>query len=762
MANENLNIRISQTGAKTVTRSMVGLAASMAAVGYASIRAAKQIVKSADEYTRLTNQTKVFAQSQQGAAYRMNETIRIARTMNTSLNQVGQVMQRLSIAQEAANIGDEVLVQMTENLTKAVALSGATAQEAEGALRQFAQGLAANRFSGQELNSVLEQTPLVAKILAKSLNKNVGELRAMGEAGLLTADVMVNAFGHVIEELEESFKKFEFPFEALFVSVKRESTLFVARLGEMTGATQKLKEALRTGIDYIQDFSKMLQEGGPAAEKAMFYIKGIAGALLGISAGGFIAMAGVMAAMLGPLGLITLALTGIVGLLWAWEDTEVDIMNRTTTLGDLMGTTWSNMGVLWSIMKQDFNDMVYAYRDFGRGMKVIWGGFIDFINEALVGIGTLIQWGKRAGDFLGGDFNAFSGMTNDYWDMKAELQKDGGIVGALFGTGESSAAEAAFGTILDQAEARFEKTKRTLVNPAGLAGGGVTAAPDGPPNPDAKKKLFTSEEATKAKTAIDKLRASFSPLYAAEMELKEGTEIVNEALRTQSTDTETQTMLMAKLGEQYRLAYAEANFDKLKDFDAAQAGAAQGFKDFTESIGSEAQIWAEGMTNAFDMATDALMTFATTGKFNIKQFARTMIAELQKVILKLLLVKALEAAAGAFGAGGSLSGIAGSAGPAISGALSGLAGGFSGRAAGGPVATGKPYMVGEKGPEMFVPPSGGSIKNNNSLDMKPQVNVSVVNVDDPSSVPNAMATQAGEEVVLNILQRNSDVLREMA
>jgi phage-related minor tail protein len=275
-------------------------------------------------------------------------------------------------------------------------------------------------------------------------------------------------------------------------------------------------------------------------------------------------------------------------------------------------------------------------------------------------------------------------------------------------------------------------------------------------------KLFTSEEATKAKTAIDKLRASFSPLYAAEMELKEGTEIVNEALRTQSTDTETQTMLMAKLGEQYRLAYAEANFDKLKDFDAAQAGAAQGFKDFTESIGSEAQIWAEGMTNAFDMATDALMTFATTGKFNIKQFARTMIAELQKVILKLLLVKALEAAAGAFGAGGSLSGIAGSAGPAISGALSGLAGGFSGRAAGGPVATGKPYMVGEKGPEMFVPPSGGSIKNNNSLDMKPQVNVSVVNVDDPSSVPNAMATQAGEEVVLNILQRNSDVLREMA
>lgn len=46
--------------------------------------------------------------------------------------------------------------------------------------------------------------------------------------------------------------------------------------------------------------------------------------------------------------------------------------------------------------------------------------------------------------------------------------------------------------------------------------------------------------------------------------------------------------------------------------------------------------------------------------------------------------------------------------------------------------------------------------------MRPQVNVSVVNVDDPNSVPKAMSSEAGEEVVLNIIQRNSDVLREIA
>jgi hypothetical protein len=41
--------------------------------------------------------------------------------------------------------------------------------------------------------------------------------------------------------------------------------------------------------------------------------------------------------------------------------------------------------------------------------------------------------------------------------------------------------------------------------------------------------------------------------------------------------------------------------------------------------------------------------------------------------------------------------------------------GFAGRANGGPVASNTPYMVGEQGPELFVPNAGGSIVNNNDL-----------------------------------------------
>jgi len=42
-------------------------------------------------------------------------------------------------------------------------------------------------------------------------------------------------------------------------------------------------------------------------------------------------------------------------------------------------------------------------------------------------------------------------------------------------------------------------------------------------------------------------------------------------------------------------------------------------------------------------------------------------------------------------------------------AIGGLFGGSPGRATGGPVSPGRPYWVGERGPELFVPASAGSV-----------------------------------------------------
>ena len=81
---------------------------------------------------------------------------------------------------------------------------------------------------------------------------------------------------------------------------------------------------------------------------------------------------------------------------------------------------------------------------------------------------------------------------------------------------------------------------------------------------------------------------------------------------------------------------------------------------------------------------------------------------------------------------------------------------FSGaRAGGGDVASNKAYLVGEKGPEIFVPGSAGSIVANQEIQQQsPTVNVRNINVLDPALVGDYLGTDAGEQIIMNIVQRN--------
>ncbi|MEE8551505.1 MAG: phage tail tape measure protein [Gemmatimonadota bacterium] len=133
----------------------------------------------------------------------------------------------------------------------------------------------------------------------------------------------------------------------------------------------------------------------------------------------------------------------------------------------------------------------------------------------------------------------------------------------------------------------------------------------------------------------------------------------------------------------------------------------------------------------------------------------------QKQAIGALLGGIIGGAAGAFfGAGNPAAIQAGFAigsagGGAIGGALQ--EGGTLGRGA-----VGRPFLVGEAGPELFVPPTTGRVIPNDMLGgTPPEIRVNVINVDDAKSVPEAMSTREGEQTIMNIIQRNRGTLREI-
>lgn len=121
-------------------------------------------------------------------------------------------------------------------------------------------------------------------------------------------------------------------------------------------------------------------------------------------------------------------------------------------------------------------------------------------------------------------------------------------------------------------------------------------------------------------------------------------------------------------------------------------------------------IAVDGLQSLNDGIVDAIMGAKSLGDV-FKNVANQIIADLIRIAVQQMIIKPLmEAMGSASGSGGS--GGSGDYSSLFSGIVSGISGK---RAMGGPVAGGRTYLVGEKGPELFTAPATGKIIPNHAI-----------------------------------------------
>lgn len=151
----------------------------------------------------------------------------------------------------------------------------------------------------------------------------------------------------------------------------------------------------------------------------------------------------------------------------------------------------------------------------------------------------------------------------------------------------------------------------------------------------------------------------------------------------------------------------------------------------------------QAMTNAFSSAEDALVEFVQTGEFNFSGLVDSILADITRLLARQAVLALFNAISG--GTSGAFGGV-----------FSALAGA---RAEGGPVSQGRPYLVGERGPEIFQPNQSGTIIPNGAVpSAAPQTNITVVNVMDPAMVSTALNDPQNQQVIVNIIGKNKQAV----
>ena len=114
------------------------------------------------------------------------------------------VAQLGNLAGDAFSSSAEV-VAFAEQINKQMAISGAAGQQASAAKLQLTQGLASGTLRGEELNSVMENTPMIAQTIADYMGVTTGELRELASEGQVTAAIVKNAMFEFAEETNAKF-----------------------------------------------------------------------------------------------------------------------------------------------------------------------------------------------------------------------------------------------------------------------------------------------------------------------------------------------------------------------------------------------------------------------------------------------------------------------------------------------------------------------------------------------------------------------------
>ena len=283
---------------------------------------------------------------------------------------------------------DQVIAFM-EQVNKQFVIGGATAQEQSNAMVQLTQAMAAGALRGEELNSILDSAPGIARAIEQYMGVAEGSIKEYAAEGKVTAQVVKNALFSVADETNAKFESMPMTWAQVWTM--------------MSNIALQALEPVLTFINWLANNIEIIGPLvlGVAAALAVYLIatKGVAAATK-VWTAVQTAFNAVMA--LNPVFLIIMGIILLIALIYA----VVAAVNRVTgastsatgvicgavlVLAAIIGNTVIGLlnaiiQFIWSIFVEPFLGIIEWI------LNVCNGGFNSFGDAVANLIGNIISW----------------------------------------------------------------------------------------------------------------------------------------------------------------------------------------------------------------------------------------------------------------------------------------------------------------------------------------------------------------------------------
>lgn len=212
-------------------------------------------------------------------------------------NEMTAAVGKLGITAKHAFKNNDEIVAFTELLNKQFSIAGASQSEKAGAMYQLTQAMASGRLQGDEFRSILENAPMLAATIARSMNMSYKQMKEASTKGLITSDVIKKALFSVANETNTRFAEMPMKFGDLWMQVINKITKGLepvySQLSKMwnnkqfqafiDGITNGLVDVLGLTIkvvEFMANAGSFISRNWNFVAPAIFFVAGALGALI--------------------------------------------------------------------------------------------------------------------------------------------------------------------------------------------------------------------------------------------------------------------------------------------------------------------------------------------------------------------------------------------------------------------------------------------------------------------------------------------------
>lgn len=365
MTTENIQIHISETGARTVSKNIdgIGTSAKTASDAVEFLKGAMQkafaagalaaLTRYANSWQSISTQIKLATKSQEEAAAVQEKLVSLAKRTGSDLEST--VGLYTNIARSAGEMGksQNELIKFTENMNKVLSYSNVSAGDAKNALTQLGQALGGGTIRAQEFNSILSATPAVMQIVAKNISGvdgSIAKLREKMNAGNLSAKEFFEAFQKGGKDIDEAFSKTPNTIGNAISRLNTNLTEFIGKIAESSG----ILTAMANAIDFVSNNLTVLS--------AALAVVG-ARVVVAFGPAAIAAIRGYWAALMAhPFVLLATAIAAAIGYVIQIKDQIKVFSNGVATLGDVFDVLADRMRAALSSAAQWFVDLANSAR----------------------------------------------------------------------------------------------------------------------------------------------------------------------------------------------------------------------------------------------------------------------------------------------------------------------------------------------------------------------------------------------------------------